>query len=83
MSRFPGLEFSRIPEGFCRGADIILFIIFLAVIIIYILSVLIFLYRCSILASSAYVALGLGDNVMALTHAQRLLSQSNLVGGLK
>ncbi|XP_073243315.1 CCR4-NOT transcription complex subunit 10-like isoform X3 [Porites lutea] len=39
--------------------------------------------RCSILASSAYVALGLGDNVMALTHAQRLLSQSNLVGGLK
>lgn len=39
--------------------------------------------RCSILACSSYVALGLGDNVMALAHAQRLLSQSNLVGGLK
>ncbi|XP_068694299.1 CCR4-NOT transcription complex subunit 10-like isoform X2 [Montipora foliosa] len=39
--------------------------------------------RCSILACSAYVALGLGDNVMALAHAQRLLSQSNLVGALK
>lgn len=40
-------------------------------------------YRCSILACSSYVALGLGDNVMALVHAQRLLSQSNLVGALK
>ncbi|KAK2564689.1 CCR4-NOT transcription complex subunit 10 [Acropora cervicornis] len=39
--------------------------------------------RCSILACSAYVALGLGDNVMALAHAQRLLSQSNLLGALK
>ena len=39
--------------------------------------------RCSVLACSAYVALGLGDNVMALAHAQRLLSQSNLVGALK
>lgn len=39
--------------------------------------------RCSILVCSAYVALGLGDNVMALAHAQRLLSQSNLVGALK
>lgn len=39
--------------------------------------------RCSVLACSAYVALGLGDNVMALVHAQRLLSQSNLVGALK
>ena len=67
----------------CRGAYIILFILFVADIIIYVLSLLVFPYRCSILASSAYVALGLGDNVMALTHAQRLLSQSNLVGGLK
>lgn len=39
--------------------------------------------RCSILACSSYVALGLGDNVMALAHAQKLLSQSNLVGALK
>lgn len=39
--------------------------------------------RCSILACSAYVALGLGDNVMALVHAQKLLSQSNLVGALR
>jgi len=39
--------------------------------------------RCSILVCSAYVALGLGDNVMALAHAQKLLSQSNLVGALK
>lgn len=39
--------------------------------------------RCSILACSAYVALALGDNLMALNHADKLLRQSKLSGSLK
>ncbi|XP_039592278.1 CCR4-NOT transcription complex subunit 10 isoform X1 [Polypterus senegalus] len=39
--------------------------------------------RCSILACSAYVALALGDNLMALNHAEKLLQQSKLSGSLK
>ncbi|XP_035247999.1 CCR4-NOT transcription complex subunit 10 isoform X1 [Anguilla anguilla] len=39
--------------------------------------------RCSILACSAYVALALGDNLMALNHAEKLLHQSKLSGSLK
>ncbi|XP_067837848.1 CCR4-NOT transcription complex subunit 10 isoform X2 [Heptranchias perlo] len=39
--------------------------------------------RCSILAGSAYVALALGDNLMALNHAENLLQQAKLSGSLK
>uniref|UniRef100_A0A672Q6Y7 CCR4-NOT transcription complex subunit 10 n=1 Tax=Sinocyclocheilus grahami TaxID=75366 RepID=A0A672Q6Y7_SINGR len=39
--------------------------------------------RCSILACSAYVALALGDNLMALNHAEKLLNQTKLSGSLK
>ncbi|XP_076773898.1 CCR4-NOT transcription complex subunit 10 isoform X5 [Arvicanthis niloticus] len=39
--------------------------------------------RCSILACSAYVALALGDNLMALHHADQLLQQPKLSGSLK
>ncbi|XP_069777083.1 CCR4-NOT transcription complex subunit 10 isoform X2 [Narcine bancroftii] len=39
--------------------------------------------RCSILAGSAYVALALGDNLMALNHAENLLQQPKLSGSLK
>uniref|UniRef100_A0A673T6P8 CCR4-NOT transcription complex subunit 10 n=1 Tax=Suricata suricatta TaxID=37032 RepID=A0A673T6P8_SURSU len=39
--------------------------------------------RCSILACSAYVALALGDNLMALNHAEKLLQQPKLSGSLK
>nr|XP_020655141.1 CCR4-NOT transcription complex subunit 10 isoform X2 [Pogona vitticeps] len=39
--------------------------------------------RCSILACSAYVALALGDNLMALNHADKLLQQPRLSGSLK
>uniref|UniRef100_A0A8C6WHX6 CCR4-NOT transcription complex subunit 10 n=1 Tax=Neogobius melanostomus TaxID=47308 RepID=A0A8C6WHX6_9GOBI len=39
--------------------------------------------RCSILACSAYVALGLGDNLMALNHAEKLLHQPKVSGSLK
>ncbi|CAK6972013.1 CCR4-NOT transcription complex subunit 10 isoform X1 [Scomber scombrus] len=39
--------------------------------------------RCSILACSAYVALALGDNLMALTHAEKLLHQTKVSGSLK
>uniref|UniRef100_A0A3P9J8I0 CCR4-NOT transcription complex subunit 10 n=1 Tax=Oryzias latipes TaxID=8090 RepID=A0A3P9J8I0_ORYLA len=39
--------------------------------------------RCSILACSAYVALALGDNLMALNHAEKLLNQNKLSGSLK
>ncbi|XP_066546693.1 CCR4-NOT transcription complex subunit 10 isoform X2 [Amia ocellicauda] len=39
--------------------------------------------RCSILACSAYVALALGDNLMALNHAEKLLQQAKLSGSLK
>uniref|UniRef100_A0A8C0FGB4 CCR4-NOT transcription complex subunit 10 n=2 Tax=Strigidae TaxID=30459 RepID=A0A8C0FGB4_BUBBB len=39
--------------------------------------------RCSILACSAYVALALGDNLMALNHADKLLQQPKLSGSLK
>ncbi|EGW04710.1 CCR4-NOT transcription complex subunit 10 [Cricetulus griseus] len=39
--------------------------------------------RCSILACSAYVALALGDNLMALSHADQLLQQPKLSGSLK
>uniref|UniRef100_A0A673HEP1 CCR4-NOT transcription complex subunit 10 n=1 Tax=Sinocyclocheilus rhinocerous TaxID=307959 RepID=A0A673HEP1_9TELE len=39
--------------------------------------------RCSILACSAYVALALGDNLMALNHAEKLLHQTKLSGSLK
>ncbi|CAL1612207.1 unnamed protein product [Knipowitschia caucasica] len=39
--------------------------------------------RCSILACSAYVALALGDNLMALTHAEKLLHQPKVSGSLK
>ncbi|NXK04333.1 CNO10 protein, partial [Herpetotheres cachinnans] len=38
---------------------------------------------CSILACSAYVALALGDNLMALNHADKLLQQPKLSGSLK
>ncbi|KAM6452242.1 CCR4-NOT transcription complex subunit 10 isoform 1-T1 [Liasis olivaceus] len=39
--------------------------------------------RCSMLACSAYVALALGDNLMALSHADKLLQQPKLSGSLK
>ncbi|XP_068179945.1 CCR4-NOT transcription complex subunit 10 isoform X5 [Antennarius striatus] len=39
--------------------------------------------RCSILACSAFVALALGDNLMALNHAEKLLHQPRLSGSLK
>uniref|UniRef100_A0A672H5K5 CCR4-NOT transcription complex subunit 10 n=1 Tax=Salarias fasciatus TaxID=181472 RepID=A0A672H5K5_SALFA len=39
--------------------------------------------RCSILACSAYVALALGDNLMALNHADKLLLQSKVSGSLR
>uniref|UniRef100_A0A0B8RRD0 CCR4-NOT transcription complex subunit 10 n=1 Tax=Philothamnus irregularis TaxID=1899461 RepID=A0A0B8RRD0_9SAUR len=39
--------------------------------------------RCSILACGAYVALALGDNLMALSHADKLLQQPKLSGSLK
>ncbi|XP_003215704.1 CCR4-NOT transcription complex subunit 10 isoform X1 [Anolis carolinensis] len=39
--------------------------------------------RCSILACSAYVSLALGDNLMALNHADKLLQQPKLSGSLK
>uniref|UniRef100_A0A674MPD1 CCR4-NOT transcription complex subunit 10 n=1 Tax=Takifugu rubripes TaxID=31033 RepID=A0A674MPD1_TAKRU len=39
--------------------------------------------RCSILACSAYVALALGDNLMALNHAEKLLHQAKVSGSLK
>ncbi|XP_053570234.1 CCR4-NOT transcription complex subunit 10 [Bombina bombina] len=39
--------------------------------------------RCSVLACSAYVALALGDNLMALNHADKLLQQPRLSGSLK
>ncbi|XP_072317784.1 CCR4-NOT transcription complex subunit 10 isoform X4 [Eucyclogobius newberryi] len=39
--------------------------------------------RCSILACSAYVALALGDNLMALNHAEKLLYQPKVSGSLK
>uniref|UniRef100_A0A8C9SXR7 CCR4-NOT transcription complex subunit 10 n=1 Tax=Scleropages formosus TaxID=113540 RepID=A0A8C9SXR7_SCLFO len=39
--------------------------------------------RCSILACSAYVSLALGDNVLALSHAEKLLQQPKLSGSLK
>ncbi|KFQ35636.1 CCR4-NOT transcription complex subunit 10, partial [Mesitornis unicolor] len=41
------------------------------------------LRQCSILACSAYVALALGDNLMALNHADKLLQQPKLSGSLK
>ncbi|XP_031432585.1 CCR4-NOT transcription complex subunit 10 isoform X3 [Clupea harengus] len=39
--------------------------------------------RCSILACSAYVALALGDNMIALSHSEMLLHQPKLCGSLK
>ena len=39
--------------------------------------------RCSILVCSAYVALGLGDPVSALSYAQQLLTTPQLPGGLQ
>uniref|UniRef100_A0A1A7WM88 CCR4-NOT transcription complex subunit 10 n=1 Tax=Iconisemion striatum TaxID=60296 RepID=A0A1A7WM88_9TELE len=39
--------------------------------------------RCSILACSAYVALALGDNLMALNHAEKLLHQTKASGSFK
>ncbi|KAF3691423.1 CCR4-NOT transcription complex subunit 10 [Channa argus] len=39
--------------------------------------------RCSILACSAFVALALGDNLMALNHAEKLLHQTKVSGSLK
>ncbi|XP_041421400.1 CCR4-NOT transcription complex subunit 10-A isoform X4 [Xenopus laevis] len=39
--------------------------------------------RCSVLACSAYVGLALGDNLMALNHAEKLLQQPRLSGSLK
>ena len=39
--------------------------------------------RCCILACSAYVGLALGDNLMALTHAEKLLHQAKVSGSLK
>lgn len=39
--------------------------------------------RCSILACSAYVALALGDNLLALSHADKLLHQAKVSGSLK
>ena len=40
-------------------------------------------YRCSVLACQSYVALGLGDPVLALSAAQQLLDMPTLPGGLK
>uniref|UniRef100_A0AAY4D6M5 CCR4-NOT transcription complex subunit 10 n=1 Tax=Denticeps clupeoides TaxID=299321 RepID=A0AAY4D6M5_9TELE len=39
--------------------------------------------ECCILACSAYVALALGDNLMALSHSEKLLNQPKLSGSLK
>ncbi|XP_031565395.1 CCR4-NOT transcription complex subunit 10-like isoform X2 [Actinia tenebrosa] len=39
--------------------------------------------RCAMLCCSAYVSLGLGDNVTALVHAQRLLEHTNISGSHK
>ncbi|XP_056376084.1 CCR4-NOT transcription complex subunit 10 isoform X1 [Hyla sarda] len=39
--------------------------------------------RCSVLACSSYVALALGDNLMSLNHAEKLLQQPRLSGSLK
>ena len=39
--------------------------------------------RCSILASSAYVSLSLGDNVTTLEFTKLLLAQTRLPGSLK
>ncbi|XP_028326017.1 CCR4-NOT transcription complex subunit 10 isoform X3 [Gouania willdenowi] len=39
--------------------------------------------RCSILACSAYVALALGDNLMALNHAEKLLHRFKVSGSFK
>ncbi|XP_017286664.1 CCR4-NOT transcription complex subunit 10 isoform X2 [Kryptolebias marmoratus] len=39
--------------------------------------------RCSILACSAYVALALGDSLMALNHAEKLLHQTKVSGSFK
>ncbi|CAL8248098.1 unnamed protein product [Lota lota] len=39
--------------------------------------------RCCILACSAYVGLALGDNLMALNHAEKLLHQAKVSGSLK
>ncbi|XP_013882423.1 CCR4-NOT transcription complex subunit 10 [Austrofundulus limnaeus] len=39
--------------------------------------------RCSILACSAYVALALGDNLMALNHTEKLLHQTKVSGSFK
>ncbi|XP_045153613.1 CCR4-NOT transcription complex subunit 10 [Echinops telfairi] len=39
--------------------------------------------KCSILACSAYVALALGDNLVSLSHADKLLQQPKLSGSLK
>uniref|UniRef100_A0A3B5PVQ8 CCR4-NOT transcription complex subunit 10 n=1 Tax=Xiphophorus maculatus TaxID=8083 RepID=A0A3B5PVQ8_XIPMA len=39
--------------------------------------------RCSILACSAYVALALGDNLLALHHADKLLHQIKVSGSLR
>uniref|UniRef100_A0A3B3VP56 CCR4-NOT transcription complex subunit 10 n=1 Tax=Poecilia latipinna TaxID=48699 RepID=A0A3B3VP56_9TELE len=39
--------------------------------------------RCSILACSAYVALALGDNLLALHHADKLLHQTKVSGSLR
>ena len=39
--------------------------------------------RCSILACLAYVTLGLGDPVSALSYSQQLLSMPQLPGGIQ
>uniref|UniRef100_UPI00358FC8C4 CCR4-NOT transcription complex subunit 10 isoform X2 n=1 Tax=Myxine glutinosa TaxID=7769 RepID=UPI00358FC8C4 len=39
--------------------------------------------RCSALACSAYVALGLGDSLLALQYAEKLLQQPKLSGSLR
>lgn len=40
-------------------------------------------FRCSILACLAYVTLGLGDPVSALSYSQQLLATPQLPGGLQ
>ena len=42
-----------------------------------------YICRCAMLCCSAYVSLGLGDNVTALEHAQRLLEHTNMSGSHK
>ena len=50
---------------------------------IMIMALFLVCFRCSILACRAYAALWLGDPVLALKSAKKLLDVENLPGGLK